>query len=157
MSDTPQRGVRYSPDSSNGTFRISGSSARLAGSTDLARTYPHPGEKNLVETSGNPSVYSFLPNPTLLIYPLAPKFDVKSSGVGSHAELLAEADTKTAQSAWTEAINAGVKSLMALKIAIPGEPGARNGDVDYLLNGPAIEEFVQDFALSAEDVEDIDE
>ena len=46
---------------------------------------------------------------------------------------------------------------MALKIAIPGEPGAKSGDVVYLLNGPAIEEFHQDFGLSEEDEEDLDE
>jgi len=157
MPSTPNRGVRYSPDSSNGTFRISGKSARLAGSTDLARTYSHPGQRDLLETALSPSVYSFLPNPTLLIYPLSPQFAVLSSGVGDHADALADVDTKTAEGAWIEAKNAGVKRLMALKIAIPGEPGARNGDVDYLLNGPAIEEFAQDFALSVEDAEDIDE
>lgn len=52
---------------------------------------------------------------------------------------------------------AGADVLMALKIAIPGEPGAKNGDVVYLLNGPAIEEFRQDFGLSEEDEEDLDE
>jgi hypothetical protein len=157
MPSTPKRGVRFSPDSSNGTFRISGKSARLAGSTDLARTFSHLGGNNLLETTSRPSVYTFLPNPTLLIYPLSPDFKIRSSGVGNHADALAQTDTKTAERAWNEAKDAGVKSLMALKIAIPGEPGARSGDVDYLLNGPAIKELAQDFAVDEIDAEDIDD
>ena len=67
LPNTPKRAVRYSTDGSAGTFRVSGSSARLAGSTDLAKTYAHSGDA-LVE----PAVYRELPHPTLLIYPLDP-------------------------------------------------------------------------------------
>ena len=151
MANTPARAVRYSPDGSAGTFMISGSSARLAGSTDLARTYHHEGA-DLQE----PAVYLELPNPTLLIYPLAPNFVVKGSGSGDHSDAIAAAETETAQNAWAAATQAGLESLMALKIAIPGEPGAMIGDVVYLLNGPAIEEFSKDFDMSEEDEEDLD-
>ena len=68
VRSTPRRAVRYSTDGANGSFRVSGSSARLAGSTDLAKTYAHTGD-DLVE----PAVYRELPHPTLLIYPLEPE------------------------------------------------------------------------------------
>ena len=81
---------------------------------------------------------------------------VKGSGSGDHSDAIAAAETETAQNAWAAATQAGLESLMALKIAIPGEPGAMIGDVVYLLNGPAIEEFSKDFDMSEEDEEDLD-
>lgn len=150
---TPERSVRYSPDGPSGTFRISGKSARLAGSTDLARTYSHHGD-DLQE----PAVYKALPHPTLLIYPLRPKFEVPLSGEGQHAQELTAHETASAEAAWSKASADGaLDCLMALKIAIPGEPGSEGGDVEYLLNGPAIEEFVQEFNVSVEDEADMDE
>jgi len=152
VSSTPRRAVRYSPDGSYGSFRVSGSSARLAGSTDLAKSYKHEGD-DLQE----PAVYKALPNPVLLIYPLHPKFRVPVKGEGEHAEQLARAETEAGEAAWRRASTGDVHCLMALKIAIPGEPGANGGDVEYLLNGPAIEEFQQEFAVSDEDEEDLDD
>ena len=152
LPHAPIRAVRYSPDGASGTFRVSGSSARLAGSTDLSKTYPHDGV-DLQE----PAVYRHLPHPTLLIYPLQPNLDVQPSGEGEHAEELAAAETAAANDAWKKASAGGLDCLMALKIAIPGEPGSKSGDVVYLLNGPAIEEFSQDFDLSADDEDDLDD
>lgn len=148
----PVRAVRYAPDGSTGAFRISGSSARLAGSTDLGKSYAHAGE-DLVE----PAVYASLPHPVLLVYPLQPNLEVTAKDDGGHAESLAASETQAAQEAWARASAGSVESLMALKIAIPGEPGAKGGDVVYLLNGPAIEEFRQDFTVSDDDLEDLDE
>lgn len=148
----PVRAVRYSPDGSAGAFRVSGGSARLAGSTDLGKSYIHDGD-DLQE----PAVYEVLPNPVLLIYPLQPNLEVPAKDDSEHTRASAAAETAAAKAAWAKANAAGVESLMALKIAIPGEPGANAGDVEYLLNGPAIEEFQQDFAVSDDDVEDLDE
>lgn len=156
-SGTPMRAVRYSPDGSTGTFHVSGSSARLAGKTDLASTYAHAGP-DLVETGeSDTSVYKELPNPTLLIYPLTPNFEVKSNGESVHAENLAASETAAAKAAWARATSEGLTHLMALKVAIPGDPGAGIGDVVYLLNGPAIEEFSNDFDVSEGDEEDLDD
>jgi hypothetical protein len=150
--NTPRRAVRYSTDGSAGSFRVSGSSARLAGSTDLAKTYKHSGG-DLVE----PAVYRELPHPTLLIYPLDPNWEVDRNAKSEQAKQAAGEETVKAMKAWEASAQGGVKVLMALKIAIPGEPGAKSGDVVYLLNGPAIKEFHQDFNLSEEDEEDLDE
>jgi Z1 domain len=149
---TPIRAVRYSTDGSAGSFRVSGSSARLAGSTDLAKTYAHSGV-DLVE----PAVYRELPHPTLLIYPLDPNWDVDRNAKSEQSKQAAEEETAQAKKAWEALGQSEGDVLMALKIAIPGEPGAKSGDVVYLLNGPAIEEFRQDFDLSEEDQEDLDE
>lgn len=152
VPSTPGRSVRFSPDTGSGTFRVSGSSARLAGSTDLAKTYVHAGS-DLQE----PAVYGELPHPTLLIYPLRPNLKVNPSGAAKHAIELAAAETAQAEQAWARASGDGQECLMALKLAIPGEPGAKRGDVVYLLNGPAIDEFRQDFALSSDDEENLDD
>ena len=152
VPNTPKRAVRYSTDGSAGSFRVSGSSARLAGSTDLAKTYAHSGDA-LVE----PAVYRELPHPTLLIYPLDPTWKVTAIAETEQAKQAAAEEQAKAEEAWAVSAQAGADVLMALKIAIPGEPGAKSGDVVYLLNGPAIEEFRQDFDLSEEDEEDLDE
>lgn len=153
VESAPERAVRYAPDGATGTFRVSGTSARLAGSTDVAKTYMHTGEVDLKE----PAVYSRLPHPTLLIYPLRPKFGVAAVGQTEHAAELAATEANAAESAWVEASSGGLECLMALKVAIPGEPGSMDGDVVYLLNGPAIDEFSQDFSLTAEDEENLDD
>ena len=124
MQNTPKRAVRYSTDGSVGSFRVSGSSARLAGSTDLAKTYAHSGD-DLVE----PAVYRELPHPTLLIYPLDPNWEVASIADTERATQAADEETDKAEKAWEASARGEVEVLMALKIAIPGEPGAKSGDV----------------------------
>ena len=74
-----------------------------------------------------------------------------------HAENLAASETAAAKAAWARATSEGLTHLMALKVAIPGDPGAGIGDVVYLLNGPAIEEFSNDFDVSEGDEEDLDD
>ena len=151
VPSTPERAVRYSPGGSTGSFRVSGKSAKMSGSTDLAKTYAHSGP-----ALQEPAVYRELPHPTLLIYPIRPNLEVKPKGEGGHATKMAADETAAAQRAWRKAAAEGVDCLMGLKIAIPGEPGAASGDVEYLLNGPAIEEFRQDFDVSLEDEDDLD-
>ena len=102
-------------------------------------------------------MYRELPHPTLLIYPLDPNWKVVPTVNTEQATQAADEETARAEAAWAALGQAEVEVLMALKIAIPGEPGAKSGDVVYLLNGPAIEEFHQDFDLSEEDEEDLDE
>lgn len=152
VDSTPSRSVRCSTDGSSTSFRVSGSSARLAGSTDLARTYAHDGE-DLRE----PAVYREIPHPTLLIYPLRPLLEVTPTKKNGLTDAQATHETVAAQGAWADATKTGASVLMALKIAIQGVPGAPSGDVKYLLNGPAIKEFQSDFELSPEDEEDLDE
>lgn len=149
LENTPKRSVRYSPDGPSGSFRVSGKSAKISGSTDLAKTYTHEGRPDLKE----PAVYEELPHPTLLIYPIRPTLTVTAKG--DHDQLAA-AETATAEAAWEKA-GFSVQCLMAIKIAIPGKSGAKSGDVQYLLNGPAIEEFRQDFELDADDEDDLDD
>lgn len=154
LPQAPQRSVRFSPDGSTGSFRVSGGSARLAGSTDLAKTYDKKGQLQ------EPAVYGSLPNPTLLIYPLIPTFEprkVADFGTDKAVAEEARAEATAAMKAWADASHGGVTCLMALKIAIPGEPGAKRGDVVYLLNGPAIKEFAQDYGVDEMDLEDLDE
>lgn len=152
VDSTPSRSVRYATDGVSNTFRVSGSSARLAGSTDLAKTYAHSGDD-----SQEPVVYEEIPHPTLLIYPLRPLLAVKPTKKNPISEEQAARETELAETAWEDATKTGATVLMALKIAIQGVPGASTGDVKYLLNGPAIREFQSDFEMTAEDEEDLDE
>ena len=78
-------------------------------------------------------------------------------GDTDHAKELAEAKPESRRSVGARRAQGDVDCLMALKLAIPGEPGSKSGDVQYLLNGPAIKEFAQDFEVSAEDQEELDE
>jgi hypothetical protein len=148
----PTRAVRYAPDSKSGTFRVSGSRARLAGNPDLGRSFRSTGPA-LPEREA----YTHLPHPTLMIYPLQPKLAIAAVGKGEHAEHAAIAEQAAAEEAWHAVQDLGVEHLMALKIAIPGEPGSGGGDVVYLLNGPAIEEYTQDYLIADDDLEDTDE
>jgi hypothetical protein len=151
LPQCPIRAVRFSPDGDQGTFRISGDRARVAGSSDLSKSYratgPYPAETD--------PVYKELPHPTLLIYPVQPNLTVTHSrGLSATA---AASETAEAEHAWAAVKALGVHHLMALKIAIPGERGSRAGDVTYLLNGPAIEQYTQDYLISDEDLEYTDE
>lgn len=148
----PARSVRFAPDSKHGTFRVSGSRARLAGSRDLSRSF-RPAGPSLSEKVA----YTHLPHPTLMIYPLQPTLGIDATGKGDHAEQAAAAEAAAAHGAWQAVQELGVKNLMALKIAIPGEPGSGGGDVTYTLNGPAIKEYAQDYLLAQDDLEDTDE
>ena len=158
LGGAPQRAVRFSQDGTGGSFRVSGTSARLAGSTDLSKTFAHAGDEDLHE----PAVYRKLPHPTLLIYPLEPNFDVPPAGDSEVLIAASKDESSRAKQAWEAVAGSSVgerliPSLMALKLAIPGEPGSKSGDVVYLLNGPAIEEFAQDFEVSEFDAEDLDD
>ena len=152
LNKCPIRSVRFAPDGVHGTFRVSGNASRLAGSTDISRSF-RPTGPHITE----PKVYGELPHPTLFIYPLEPKLSVPASGKGVHAEKLAASETVSAEDVWAAVQGLGVQHLMALKIAIPGDPNSGGGDVAYLLNGPAIEQYAQEFLISEEDLADTDE
>lgn len=150
LPNAPTRQVRYSADGVSPGFRVSGSRARLAGSSDLANTFRSSAD-NRVE----PGIYGDLPHPTLLIYPLRPNWAIKHADK-DEAKAAAAAEEARAKKAWKDAGQGSDDVLMALKVAIPGEPGSPAGDVEYLLNGPAIEEFAKDYYLDETDEEDID-
>jgi hypothetical protein len=152
IDNSPVRAVRYSDEGSGGSFTISGNSARVAGSTDLARTYAHVGV-DLTE----PKVLEELPSPTLLIYPIQPNFEVAKNKKNNLTTHQAKEIVETAQREWAKAQAVGLENIMALKVSIPGVPGAQIGEVEYFLNGPAIDNFRKDFEVSADDEEDLDD
>ena len=153
VPNTPKRAVRYSTDGSAGSFRVSRQRRTAPPAAPTWRRRLRNSGDALVE----PAVYRELPHPTLLIYPLDPTWKVTAIAETEQAKQAAAEEQAKAEEAWAVSAQAGADVLMALKIAIPGEPGAKSGDVVYLLNGPAIEEFRQDFGLSEEDEEDLDE
>ncbi|WP_370287785.1 Z1 domain-containing protein [Nocardioides sp.] len=154
VPSTPKRSVRCATDGQSVTFRVSGTSARLAGSTDLWKSYNTAGEPVMESHS---HVYENLPSPTLLIYPLIPILKVKATATNGITERQADEATALATEAWGAATEAGVTALMALKIAIRGKPGGASGDVKFFLNGPAIREFQADYQVDSVDEEDLDD
>lgn len=150
LDHKPQRAVRYSTDGTSSSFRVSGKSARLAGSTDLANTFKTRGSR--IE----PGIYSDLPHPTLLIYPLEPNWTVNPAAATDEARQAAADETAQAKIAWEQVSPRPDGVLMALKVTIPGDPGSKKGDVEYILNGPAIQEFLEDYIVDETDVEDLD-
>lgn len=151
--------VRVGTDTTSPTYRISGKGARLAGSTDLGKTFL--GGSGLLEVA-NPkgtheSVYQRLPHPTLLFYFIEPNLTVKSSPRQGISDETAQRLTAEAEQSWALAKDAGVGHLVAMKIAIPGAAGSDGADVEYLVNGPWWEQFSGDDEIAESDLEDIDE
>ena len=151
--------VRVAPSTDKPTYRISGKGARLAGSTDLGKTFE--GGEGLLEildpTSEKKSVYKHLPHPTLLIYFVEPNLRVNQSVAQEISEQTAQRLTQDALDLWSTARAGGVSHLVAIKVAIPGEPGSDGADVEYLVNGPWWEQLKDDEELAEADLEDIDE
>lgn len=155
---TVRRAVRYRSGDVP-TFRVSGKSARLAGSTDLANTFSSAGEK-LTEVTGSKgtaeSVYAVLPHPTLLIYFIEPNLVVKPSDGTGISSAMADRLTAEASAAWNAVADLGLKTIVAVKVAIQGQPGSEGGDVEYLVNSAWNHKLFGEPTLTSSDEEDLD-
>lgn len=143
----PQRRI----ENYDGLLRVSGSSSRLAGPTDLARLLD-PGLRKRAEDefkkldakkSFPESIYyPQLERPALIIYPLCTEEQPEPTETrGAHPVVVAP-----------------VEYLVALKVAIPGDPAnPRNdeGDVVYVINTVAQRNWLPEFR--GEDDDDIDD
>jgi hypothetical protein len=143
----PQRLIRRDGD----LLRVSGSSRRLAGPTDLARLL-EPATRGRAEAdyrSVEPDkslperiYYPHLAQPALLIYPLvSQRPEDASESDGNHSVTIG-----------------GDEYLVALKVAIPGDPTKVHndeGDVTYVINTVAQQNWLAEFSDS--DDEDIDD
>lgn len=151
--------VRVAATTATPVYRISGKGARLAGSTDLGRTFA--GGAKLLEiqkpSGDQQSVYEFLPRPTLLFYFVEPNFQVEASVSQGISEQRATAMTAQGEWNWSKAAAAGVSHLVAIKVAIPGKPGSDGADVEYLVNGPGWQTSATNDELDESDLEDLDE
>lgn len=124
-------------------FRVSGGSARLAGSTDVGRTSGVPGGNKLTE----PGVYADLPYPVLLVYLVNPR-PAKKDGV----------EDKDAANMIKVLQDKGVNRLVGAKLAIPGKrkPGEKGADVRFMLNSVALKSW-QGTAVEETEPEDLDD
>ena len=120
-------------------LKVSGSRLRLAGPTDLANLVPAEVRLQIdaefreafpdVKTTPETQYYKALERPVLMVYPLLTK---AGGPPGEH--------------------------LVALKVAIPGDstnPRNQDGEVEYVINTVAQEQWLTEFADS--DDEDIDD
>lgn len=119
---------RHIENYGDGELRISGSSSRLAGSTDVERVLPAAvRERALKEWEAEPGrsrsetwFYRYLPSPLIMIYPLEP---------GEKSEDARRVLTKS-----------GEKFICAVKVAIPGASESvrdSSTDVKYVINSVA--------------------
>jgi hypothetical protein len=144
----PQRQLRID----DGLLRVSGSSRRLAGRTDLARLLDPRMRKKAEEdyasreTGKEPPegiYYPYLERPILVIYPLGS--DKSKEGPDTDDEK---------NYATVEAR----EFLVALKVAIPGDTTKvrdSGSDVEYLINTVAQEQWISEFAGAYD--EDLDD
>ena len=143
----PQRQLRMD----DGVLRVSGSSRRLAGRSDLARLLDPLARKEAGEeyssreTGKEPPegiYYPYLARPILVIYPLGSDKAPKDSGVDEKSYATVEAE----------------EFLVALKVAIPGDTTKvrdSGSDVVYLINTVAQQQWLSEFAGA--DDEDLDD
>jgi hypothetical protein len=138
----PKRRIRRDGD----VLRVSGSSARLAGPTDLAQLLSQPSRK-VAESAfraeepgkGIPEriYYPRLERPALIIYPLYSEGRQPGDSDDEHAVTI-PAD----------------EYLVALKVAIPGDPtDPRNdeGDITYVINTVAQQNWLPEFRAEDDD------
>lgn len=107
-------------------FKVSGSSSRLGGSTDIARIFGITAKDDRLE----PYVYQAMVGlgPAILIYLIEPTFAAGGPG-----------DTPTAEGLWSTAQDAEAECLACVKIAIPGtRPGEKGAEIKYMLNSVAL-------------------
>lgn len=126
VSKSVQRKLVLDAAEEHGVYKVSGKSARLAGSEDMWRA------SNLATPRlKEPDVYESMHEPVLLVYMIT----AEDAGAGG-----------------------GPGLLPAIKIGIPGRPGAKGTDVRYMLNSVAAEQFansgVED--ISDDDTDDLD-
>ncbi len=134
-------------------LRVSGSSSRLAGSTDVARA-GEAVDHRLTE----PEVYSSLSKPVLLIYLVEPSLkatpDKKSGPATNHDATGAELLKAIRES--------GIDHLVGVKVGIPGAADEKGAEIKYMLNsvalgawqGAAFEEHAGDELLDVDGVDD---
>lgn len=143
----PQRQLRRDGD----VLRVSGSSRRLAGPTDLANMFDPAARKKIEdeyktnEPGKNISEWIYYPHlerPCLIVYPLVSAKAKESTN--NEPQHLAVIDTD--------------HYLVALKVAIPGDPTRVHeaaGDVTYVINTVAQQYWLAEF--SGADDEDVDD
>lgn len=144
----PQRTI----EKYDGLLRVSGSSSRLAGPTDLARLLDADLRKSAEEEfrqheprKGFPEsiYYRHLERPALIVYPLCtPTEGEPNEPPNEHSYAVGSAEY-----------------LVALKVAIPGDPADPHndeGDVVYVINTVAQQNWLPEFR-GAEDDYDIDD
>lgn len=125
-------------------FKVSGSSSRLGGSTDIARTFgiTDPGERL------EPDVYQAMigRGPALMIYLIQPV--AMEPGV--------QANESDATALWSAAQDEGAEYLVCLKVAIPGtKPGEKGAEVKYALNSVALNSWRLTVAEQVEGDDDL--
>lgn len=127
VSKSVQRKLIFDTAGKHGVFKVSGKSARLAGSEDMWRASDLASPR-----FKEPEVYAHMLEPVLLVYLLRGEFADPADDPGDMA---------------------------AIKIGIPGLPGAPGTDVRYMLNSVAAEQFANIGVeeISDDDAEDLDE
>lgn len=120
-------------------LKVSGSSARLGGSTDVAKTFGIVENGKTLE----PEVYGAIigKGPALMIYLIDPK-----TGTGSDHD-----DQTDAHHLWADAREDGATHLVCIKVAIPGTPGEKGAEVNYMLNSVALNSWRLAVAEEADD------
>lgn len=131
-------------------IRVSGKALRLAGPKDVAKA----GE--VLDGQDEPDVYGHLRAPVLLIYVLEPKAKSVTDPVTGRSH----EDTKV--KAVLDDLNAnGLQPLVGVKVGVPGKPGDRSADVNYLLNSVALAAWsgasVDDLPDDEDDVDGVDD
>lgn len=149
----PQRSVAAGTtvqlaDGAKNSWRISGSSSRLAGSNDVARA-GQVDDPSMTE----PSVYGALKQPVLLIYLVEPR--LKTNGMDGKRH---EGSTNAAAARRIQSMRAtGQENLVGVKVGVPGSPGDKGADVKYMLNTVAMHAWSGvTFDEAADDPEDVD-
>jgi len=127
-------------------FKVSGSSSRLGGSTDIARIFRIKAKGDRLE----PYVYQAMAGlgPAILIYLIEPPSAEGAPG-----------DTATAADLWSTALDAGAECLVCVKIAIPRTPrGEKGTEIKYMLNSVALTSWRLSVVeqTDVDDVADID-
>ena len=154
-------------------FKVSGSSSRLAGSTDVARIF------GIVDTSTSrePDVYQAIMDygPALMIYLIEPTVGEETLDEGGTDlnELAIDnangqtgggpagrkVDGVSALDLWSAVEERGLKYLVCVKIAIPGtRPGEKGAEVRYMLNSVALNSWRLSVVeqVDANDMDDLD-
>lgn len=129
----------------NDELLVMGKSSRLAGTEDLRKILPSKTDESLNERFNaeykgkqvpESAIYEHLPRPALLIYVLKPDFaklDIRDRG----------------RVAWLEG-----EQIVGIKLAFPGnrlDVHNRNGDVQYLINTVAQEQWFVEYTGPDED------
>lgn len=154
-------------------FKVSGSSSRLAGSTDIARIFGIADKA----ISREPDVYQAISDhgPTLMIYLIEPTLGDDTADDGSSFQHgpagepdVAKDGQRAAQEPnpradlhhlWSAVKDNGLEHLVCVKIAIPGtRPGQKGAEVRYMLNSVALNSWRLSVVeqTDPDDIDDLD-